>query len=766
MNILKYVMGLVVVAVLAACGGGGGSAGTVSGGGTGTTGTTGSTGGTTTTAVATMAVQLFNSADTAVTNVTYGGGNYVKATFKDAAGVPVKDRTITFTLSGANVAVFPNGSTNLTNASGEATVRIDPASVSAVGAGTVTASAAADSAVAATSNSKDFGVSATNSTLGAITLGATTLNAGGSTSVSTTAQINSLPAAGVIVSLSADCGTITSPVTSNGSGVVSGTYSAVKADGTSCSGVVQVSAIAAGATTQSTTLTVTAPVANAINFVTATPSQIYVKGSGAAEQSVAKFKVLDSSGVAMPNVAVVFSLTQNPGGVGLNSAGALGPITITSDAAGMASISVFSGTIPGPVEVKAALVSDATVFTVSKDLTVASGPPSQNHFSLSVETFNIEGFDYDGTSTTLTIRVADRQGNPVQDGTVINFTAEGGQVSPSCATARVNGIALCSVTFVSQNPRPANGRVSVLAFAEGLKEYVDVNSNNIYDSGIDTLVDIGDAYRDDNENGSYDTGEFVIAKGGSTACTGVGGVFPAKANTCSGNLVSAATVRQQVVLMFSSSDAAFTVVTPATGETNTFVAVRVNSWDNPLLPMPAGTTISASTSATGCTIGTIEPAVVLNVAAGIDPTAQLGTIHSISLTGCAGKLVSIKATSPKGLITTFPYMSPSAPVDVTAPSTTAGPSVEATTSTSTLLTATINETGTGYYKVQLATAAAPSVIGVILANNSFAMAANTLAGVNISGLSAATSYKIYFVARDTAGNTQASVTSVNVTTDP
>jgi len=102
--------------------------------------------------------------------------------------------------------------------------------------------------------------------------------------------------------------------------------------------------------------------------------------------------------------------------------------------------------------------------------------------------------------------------------------------------------------------------------------------------------------------------------------------------------------------------------------------------------------------------------------------------------------------------------------DTTAPATTVAPAVSGTTDTATTLTATLNEAGTGYYLVQAAAAAAPSAATVIAANHSFVMAANTPASANITGLTAATAYKIYFVARDAANNVQAAVQSVNVTT--
>ena len=101
--------------------------------------------------------------------------------------------------------------------------------------------------------------------------------------------------------------------------------------------------------------------------------------------------------------------------------------------------------------------------------------------------------------------------------------------------------------------------------------------------------------------------------------------------------------------------------------------------------------------------------------------------------------------------------------DLTAPTTTAAPSVSGITDTATTLSVTINEAGTGYYLVQPAAAAAPTVAQV-QAGTSFAMVANTAATPAISGLTAATAYKVYFVAKDAAGNVQAAVQSVALTT--
>lgn len=106
---------------------------------------------------------------------------------------------------------------------------------------------------------------------------------------------------------------------------------------------------------------------------------------------------------------------------------------------------------------------------------------------------------------------------------------------------------------------------------------------------------------------------------------------------------------------------------------------------------------------------------------------------------------------------------PSVPPDITPPTTTLAPAVYGTTDTATNLSVTINENGIGYYLVQAAAAAAPTVVAV-QAGTSFSMTANIAAIPAISGLTASTAYTIYFVAKDMANNVQATLQSATVTT--
>lgn len=643
MRYLNYLMALIAAAFMAACGGG---AGTSGGGVVPTPGTAGVT------------VTVVNSSDTAVTSIAAGGAYTARATLKDAAGAAIPGRLVTFSLSEEGTAKL-TPATALTNASGVAQVAIEPASLSALGAATLTATVTVGAA--SITGSVDFAVSASSLVLSPLVSSATSLASGGNATLSTTASISGVPAAGIPVNVafSTSCGRINGQdasagsfgVTTNGSGVAEASYAAVAADGKPCSGAVTLTVTSPGAAPQSTTIMVAAPVANTLTFVSAAPDQIFVAGSGAVEQSVVTFRVLSSVGSSLASVPVLFSIATNPGDVGLGASGATAPVTRTSDQDGLVSVSLFSGTIPGPVKLRATLVgSSPLVFAESQFLTVASGPPSQRFMSLSASRISLEGWGIDGTSSTLTVRLADRQGNAVNDGTVVNFTAEGGQVARSCATTRVNGISLCSVDFVTQNPRTAGGRVTVMAHTSGTKDYTDVNGNNIFDPGVDQLAVMGDAYRDDNENNVADVGEFYVPRGGAGPCPSAGGLFPSKANTCDSGL--ATTVRQQAVLLFGSTGASISSV-QTTASSVTFL---LHSQDNPLLPMPAGTTVAGVGSPAACTVAQVGGAPVADARPTVGvPGESLATRVLLTLEGCAsGNSVSIKVTSPSGLTTTFP----------------------------------------------------------------------------------------------------------------
>lgn len=665
MKIFKWLVALWVTLALVACGGGGGNPGAVAvGTGTGTNTGTG-TGGTETVA-GLMTVAFVDGSGSLVAAIDAGHVYYARATLKDAAGKTVTGKTVTFSTPNSSIAVL-SPDTALTNASGQAQVKIAPASLSSIGAATVQAVASVNGTDV--TGSGDFAVQQANLTLSGVSVGSVSLVSGGNTTVSVTALIDGTAATGIPVNVgfTTSCGrinakdTTSSPVgvTTDGSGVASVTYDATAVDGKLCSGTVNIFASSAGAQTKSTQVTVASATADALAFVSASPSQIYVFGSGAVAKSLVKFKVF-ANNVAQAGVPVSFALVSAPSGVTLSASNG------ETDSIGEVTVAVFAGTVPGPVKVRVTLKNGSAALAESMDLTVFSGPPSQRYMSLSVETFNIEGMNRDGATTTLTVRVADRQGNPVPDGTVINFTAEGGQVYGSCATKVTNGISKCSTTFESQNPRPVNGRVAVLAHVEGVKGYVDVNGNNVFDSGVDTLINIGDAYRDDNENGQYDVGEFVILREETGAtCASVGAPFPARAGNC--GVGDATTVRQQTTILFSSSEPV-PLEAGVDGTTVTRASIdfklRSKNKDNLLLPMPAGTKIEAVGFPADALTGLISCEVIQQAdpVPNVQPTwnllDDLATRHVIGLQCDRGDQVQVKITTPSGIVSTYLFTLP------------------------------------------------------------------------------------------------------------
>jgi hypothetical protein len=254
------------------------------------------------------------------------------------------------------------------------------------------------------------------------------------------------------------------------------------------------------------TVTVAAATVGSISYVSATPTNIALRGTGDAsrpESSTVVFQVLDQANGPVANAVVNFALNTSVGGIALTSASA------TSDSQGKVQTVVNAGTVATSVKVTAT-VATTSISTQSSQLTVTTGIPTAASFSVAVGCFNIEGWDHDGVITPVTARLGDRFQNPVPDGTAVTFTAEGGNILSQCTTTTTPSEGgVCSVNFRSSNPRPSNGRVTLLAKAIGEESFTDANGNGSFDNG-EAFADQAEPYRDDNENGVYDSGEDFI----------------------------------------------------------------------------------------------------------------------------------------------------------------------------------------------------------------------------------------------------------------
>jgi hypothetical protein len=493
------------------------------------------------------------------------------------------------------------------------------------------------------------------------------LSAGGATSLSATIvdQTGALyTAAPVTVTFSSTCvgqglATITASAPSV-AGTTPGTV--VTSDGNAtatyvakgCSGsdVITATAVVASTNLSATgTVSVAAAAVGSIQFVSATPATIGLKGTGLNETSTVIFKVVDTTGGPRSGVAVSFALNTNVGGI------AIAPTSATSGTDGKVQTVVSSGTAHTSVTVTATIASPA-LSTQSGVLAVTTGLPASRSFSIATTGCpNIEAFNIDGIVVPIVVRLSDRYQNPAPDGTAVAFTTDGGQIGGNCVTA--GGTGSCSVNWTSSNPRPSPsdhppslraGRTMILATAIGEESFTDSNGNGFYDVG-ENFSDLGEPYRDDNENNAYDLGEYFLDFNQDQVRNPPSGVF--KGITCTGNTpdstcstTTLAIGAQQKIVMSQGSPAG---VQPASGTTLSTLSLGGTMaysflfQDANLNPLPAGTTISAAVIGTGLTANAPS---TYTVPCTTDPTSYLFSV-SAALSATSGSL-TITVTSPGG----------------------------------------------------------------------------------------------------------------------
>jgi len=404
---------------------------------------------------------------------------------------------------------------------------------------------------------------------GAIGISNASVAAGGTTSLTVTVvdQTGALyTAQSVTVTFSSSCisqglatiapagtstaGTTADTVTST-TGTIEATYTAK-----GCSGADDITASAAVASTNLSAtgmVTVAAAAIGSIQFVSATPASIGLKGTGLNETSTVVFKVVDSSGGARPGVTVNFSLNTTAGGL------SLAPSTATSGSDGTVQTVVSSGTEHTVVRVTATISSPA-LSTQSSALSVTTGLPASGAFSIAIGApsapsytplacSNTETWGTDLIQIPFTVQLADRYNNPAPDGTSVTFVTNGGHIDGSCTTPLTTpGDGACKATWSSANPRPntsstppvfRNGRTTVLATAIGEESFDDVHQTGYYQSG-DPFSDLGEPYLDANESGAYVLGDYFLNFYNAPQYEGPSGTF--KGITCSGSTCTAMTL--------------------------------------------------------------------------------------------------------------------------------------------------------------------------------------------------------------------------------
>lgn len=631
-------------------------------------------------ALASLTLSLSDSSGAAISLISPDRMGTLQALVKDKTGAVVPHVAVTFITTDKTGVFAPSSGTALTDAGGLAHVGLAPGTQA--GAYTVTANVSINGAAA--TGTVAYAVAFPTLSLSALSINPAILSAGGNASVSVTTLSGSAPYTPPLsVSFTSPCITagkaaIGSPVLTQ-NGIATASYSD---KGCGVADTITASTTLGGATVSNTGLLSVLPAtAGSVKFVTATTTNIALKGTGGfgrQEFSTLTFQVFDNTGnpVAGKLVDFVFADLNPPSTLGVGGL-TLFPSSATSAADGTVTTLVAAGTIPTSVRV-VAKIDGSLITTLSNILVISTGVPDQKHFSIATATGNCEGRDFDQTCSILTATLGDHFGNPAPDGTAVNFTTESGVIDASCVTGSLPppgatpagqttnskvgpGSGTCSVLLRSSGMRTADERVTVLAYALGEEDFFDANGNNVCDNcnntaGIEftALNDKSpDIFRDDNEDLSWTAGEPCIGLNQNGTCSTAGdaqynGVLRQPQVPSAQTLY----VSNQLVQIFSGSVASINFIpatlTCAVGST---VDVQVIVTDKIGNIMPAGTVIAFNTIFGGGAVpGTVLPAsiTVNNVVLKVKESLLIPTYNvTVACLAGSGKLFATVTTPAK-----------------------------------------------------------------------------------------------------------------------
>lgn len=566
---LKTLVALCLTASLAAC------SGTASDGSTNTS--TGSSSGGTTTPVSKTGVALSSSS----ASVGMDSPATVTATVTNEKGLPVPNALVTFSVDSSIGALKPSSGKVLTDAAGVARVLLSPASITAAGADTLVASVNIDKV--AYSAEMTYQLGATSVTLGDITVGvgSQTLSAYGTTDIRVPVLSNGTPTSfAQSVQFASSCAASGRAVLDAEAVTVNGVAIASYRD-KGCGGKDTITAsINSGQTQKTVQIDVAVPTAVSLQYVSASPEVITLKGyafAGRPDTSLVTFKVVDSNNNPIQGKKVNFTLDTNVGGVKLDNTEA------TTNSNGEAIATVIAGLVPTPVRVTATVAAEK-LLSQSSGLSISTGLPDSDSFSMSADKWNIAGWNWDGAEAKITIRMADHFNNPVPDDTQVNFIASGGKIGSGTQGSCKTKDSQCSVTISSQEPRGGTvdstnpteqarfrGRVHIVAYALGEESFFEFNNNNKADLASELITstgassDLSEAFIDNNENSVFDAKvDSLVDFNGNGTYDGPDGFF--NGTLCDGSFAKCGSIKspaQRTLHVFAHGTVIFAGDTPA-----------------------------------------------------------------------------------------------------------------------------------------------------------------------------------------------------------
>lgn len=523
----------------------------------------------------------------------------VQILLTDAIGAPIANEIINFN---ANIGVLSTA-TALTSDTGLASVTLYPFTdldfqTIELGAGIVSVSMASNTAI---STNMNYQIVAANTIIdevkighfdddntfieGVISLSIDTISAGGTLGL----EVNLVDQNNVPIVIPTQVNFTSSCVGNEKAnidesvlsikGIASATFEDIRCAGsTGTSDVIIASVILNDGTVTATgTIEISGEQLGSIEFVSAEPALIVLKGSGGQENSTVTFLVKSALGNPLAQQEVEFSLDNNISGLTLSREKGL------TNSQGLITTQVSSGNTPVVIRITAQATMEISgeshsVQTQSNQLSINTGLPEQASITIGATILNPA--INNGTESIVRVWLSDSFNNPVPDGTTVNFTAEGGSIGKVVNNELVGGGCntiggTCFVTWTSTEPVPADHRVTILATASGHETFFDTNGNNIFDeddglaiinndvsSGFGRqlplssgFIDLSEAWRDDNENFVRDANETTwFDDNGDGLFSAPDGKF--NGPQCEGSLCDAntkkVTLRKAMVLVMSS----------------------------------------------------------------------------------------------------------------------------------------------------------------------------------------------------------------------
>jgi hypothetical protein len=219
---------------------------------------------------------------------------------------------------------------------------------------------------------------------------------------------------------------------------------------------------------------------------------------------------------------------------------------------------------------------------------------------MSIDNFMPNAQNYNNQKVSVTINAGDRfNNNDLADGNaVINFVTSGGSIDNYCV---LDDDGICTVTWISTDPRPANGRVAILARSVGDESFRDLNSNDEFDNGEFTpdpgvSFEKGEAYLD------YDVDRVFTAStdqffdnNGNAAYDGPDGVYDGSAcfNPSTNNCTKGPSVIWDQGYIVMASDTGINGTLAASANPNEYcLTVSATTKAGQAVPLPSATDIS------------------------------------------------------------------------------------------------------------------------------------------------------------------------------